>query len=128
MTNGDHAEFQIQWIEMTFNTSGPYTGMKSDEKRSLPLLEKRGKRKICGNVCKIDDVKQLGTPEIVHYGEDGEESDGLSAGAKAGIAIGVILGVAIVAAIAYFFWRRRKGAMMTTKKGKEGYELTNDAR
>jgi hypothetical protein len=120
MTNGDHAEFQIQWIEMTFNTSGPYTGAKSNDKRSLPL-EKRG-RKICGNVCKIDDVKTLGTPEIVHYGVDGEESDGLSAGAKAGIAIGVIIGVAIVAAVVWFFWRRRKGAMVS--QGKEGYELT----
>jgi hypothetical protein len=124
MTLGDHAEFQIQWIEMTFNTSGPYTGTKSDEKRSVPL-EKRGK-KICGNVCKIDDVKEVGTPEIVHFGTDGEENDGLSAGAKAGIAIGVILAVAILAAIAWFFWRKKRVA--TTKgKGKEGYELTADA-
>jgi LPXTG-motif cell wall-anchored protein len=60
----------------------------------------------------------------VHYGVDGEESDGLSAGAKAGIAIGVIIGVAIVAAVAWFFWRRRKGAMVS--QGKEGYELTPD--
>jgi hypothetical protein len=122
MTLGDHAEFQIQWIEMTFNTSGPYTGLKSDEKRSVPL-EKRGK-KICGNVCKIDDVKEIGTPEVVHFGTDGEEHDGLSAGAKAGIAIGVILAVAILAAIAWFFWRKKKVA---PAKGKEGYELTGDA-
>jgi hypothetical protein len=120
MTVGDQAEFQIQWIEMTFNTSGPYTGAKKNDKRSANL-EKR-KRKTCGNVCKIDDVKQLGTPEIVHFGVDGEEDDGeLSAGAKAGIAIGVILGVAVLAAVAWFFWRKRK---MAPAKGKEGYELT----
>lgn len=123
MTIGDHAEFQIQWIEMTFNTSGPYTGLKQD-KRSIGV-EKRG-RKICGNVCKIDDVRELGTPEIVSYGVDGEEDDGLSAGAKAGIAIGVILGVALLAAIAWFFWRKRRATPVA--KSKEGYELTADHR
>ncbi|EAT85366.1 hypothetical protein HBI56_136450 [Parastagonospora nodorum] len=123
MTVGDHAEFQIQWIEMTFNTSGPYTGSQKADKRDV--MEKRG-RKTCGNVCKIDDVKQLGTPEIVSYGVDGEEDDGLSAGAKAGIAIGVILGVALLAAIAWFFWRKRRATSVT--KSKEGYELTADQR
>ncbi|KAF1911733.1 concanavalin A-like lectin/glucanase domain-containing protein, partial [Ampelomyces quisqualis] len=67
MTVGDQAEFQIQWIEMTFNTSGPYSGPNKDEKRSV---EKR-KTKTCGNVCAIDNVTQLGTPEIIHYGVDG---------------------------------------------------------
>ncbi|KAH8731244.1 concanavalin A-like lectin/glucanase domain-containing protein [Phaeosphaeriaceae sp. PMI808] len=127
MTVGGSAEFQIQWIEMTFNTSGPYTGAKGSkggDKRSVEL-EKRGKR--CNNVCKIDDVQKTGTPEIAHFG-DGEGSDdddeGLSTGAKAGIAVGVIVGVAILAAIAFFFWRKRKAA---PKPGKEGYEMRTDS-
>lgn len=65
MTEGGSAEFQIQWIEMTFNTSGPYTGAKGGEKRSVEL-EKR--KEGCKTVCKIDDVAQIGTPEIVHQG------------------------------------------------------------
>jgi hypothetical protein len=128
MTVGDQAEFQIQWIEMTFNTSGPYTGAKRPNKRDTVELEKRGKKR-CNTVCKIDDVKQIGTPEIVHQGnpddDDGDDDGGLSAGAKAGIAIGVILGVALLAAAAWFFWRKRKAA--PPKQGKEGYELTNDS-
>jgi hypothetical protein len=124
MTVGNQAEFQIQWIEMTFNTSGPYTGAKKNDKRSI---EKR-KTKTCGNVCAIDGVKQLGTPEIVHFGVDGEEEDGgLSAGAKAGVAIGVILAAALLAAAAWFFWRKRRGAAPSKGKSKEGYELTPEA-
>lgn len=59
MTEGDSAEFHIQWIEMTFNTSGPYSGKSSQNKRA---------EEHCGTVCKIDGVKQLGTPEVVHKG------------------------------------------------------------
>lgn len=62
MSEGDSAEFQIQWIEMAFNTSGPYNGGKSQEKRSS---------KGCQTVCAIDDVAQIGTPEIVHQGTSG---------------------------------------------------------
>lgn len=128
MTAGDQAEFQIQWIEMTFNTSGPYEGAKGakgGDKRSLVELENR-ESKGCQNVCKIDGVAQVGTPEIVHIG-DGEDdsSSGLSAGAKAGIAIGVILGVALLAAAAWFFWGKRKGPAVANKK--EGYELRQDS-
>jgi hypothetical protein len=65
MTVGDSAEFQIQWIEMTFNTSGPVTGAKGgDEKRSVEELEKR-KDKGCKVICSIDDVEKTGTPEVV---------------------------------------------------------------
>ncbi|KAL6704794.1 hypothetical protein ACN47E_007598 [Coniothyrium glycines] len=63
MTDGGSAEFQVQWIEMTFNTSGPYDGGKSKRDESL---EKR--KDGCKTVCKIDDVAQIGTPEIVHQG------------------------------------------------------------
>lgn len=67
MTVGDAAEFQIQWIEMTFNTSGPVAGPAGGtNKRSIDVLEKRKKKeKGCEVVCKIDGVKSVGTPEIV---------------------------------------------------------------
>jgi hypothetical protein len=130
MTNGGQAEFQIQWIEMTFNTSGPYTGAKRPSKRGAAVdLEKRATT--CNTVCKIDDVKKTGTPEIVHQGDGSDNGsndsgdEGLSAGAKAGIAIGVILGVALLAAAAWFFWRKRRAT--APKAGKEGYEMANDS-
>lgn len=128
MTAGGSAEFQVQWIEMTFNTSGPYTGAKGSrggDKRSLELEKRKSKR--CNNVCRIDGVQKLGTPEVASWGNgednEGDDDEGLSAGAKAGIAIGVIVFVAILAAIAFFFWRKRKA---TPKPGKEGYEMKQD--
>ncbi|KAF1936304.1 concanavalin A-like lectin/glucanase [Clathrospora elynae] len=71
MTVGDSAEFHVQWIEMTFNTSGPYDGgeRQRNEKRDGGLFARKGKG--CKTVCKIDDVKQLGTPEVVHSGAMG---------------------------------------------------------
>ena len=63
MTVGESAEFQIQWIEMAFNTSGSVEGPDKPIKRDLDTLEKREEG--CGTVCKIDDVKRLGTPEVV---------------------------------------------------------------
>ncbi|KAF2691209.1 glycoside hydrolase family 16 protein [Lentithecium fluviatile CBS 122367] len=64
MSVGDSAEFQIQWIEMTFNTSGPVDGPAGgSNKRDLGELEKREDG--CRVVCKIDGVKTLGTPEVV---------------------------------------------------------------
>lgn len=115
MTEGGQAEFQIQWIEMTFNTSGPYTGTKNNNKRSVDVLEKRAKR--CQNVCKIDGVKQIGTPEIVSMSNGDEDDDeGLSAGAKAGIAVGVIVGVFLLAAIAFFLWRKKKAGSRRQKE------------
>lgn len=63
MTVGESAEFQIQWIEMAFNTSGSVEGPDKPSKRDLDTLEKREEG--CGTVCKIDDVKRLGTPEVV---------------------------------------------------------------
>ncbi|KAH7414164.1 concanavalin A-like lectin/glucanase domain-containing protein [Phaeosphaeria sp. MPI-PUGE-AT-0046c] len=125
MSVGDHAEFQIRWIEMAFNTSGPYTGSQKNDKRSANL-DKRRKVKTCGNVCRIDDVKERGVPEIASYGADGEEDiDDLSPGAKAGIAVGVILFVVVLAGVGWFFWRRRR-AMKPPSAGKEGHESTAD--
>ncbi|KAF2790207.1 glycoside hydrolase family 16 protein [Melanomma pulvis-pyrius CBS 109.77] len=66
MSVGDSAEFHIQWIELIFNTSGPVEGPggSRNDKRSMDLLEKR-KAKGCEVVCKVDGVKQIGTPEVV---------------------------------------------------------------
>jgi hypothetical protein len=47
-------------------------------------------------------------------------SEGLSAGAKAGIAVGAILGGLILAALAFFLYRRGK---LTGIKAKQAYEL-----
>jgi hypothetical protein len=59
MKVGDSAEFQIMWVEMVFNTSGPVEGVQN-------YLEKRKKKsKRCEVVCKIDNVDELGTPEVV---------------------------------------------------------------
>ncbi len=65
MTVGDSAELQIQWIDITFNTSGPYQG--ANHKRDLEHWESLEKRKTrrCGNVCAIDKVTDIGTPELV---------------------------------------------------------------
>jgi hypothetical protein len=125
MSVGQHAEFQIQWVEMTFNTSGPYTGTaKENEKRGAELETRAASG--CENVCKIDGVKKLGTPEIMQPDDEGEGDDGgLSAGAKAGIAIGVILAVLLLAAAAWFFWRKKKSAA-AHKNQKEGIELRSD--
>lgn len=62
------AVLEIQWIEMAFNTSGPYSGSTSRGKRDESSTSlARGKRaaKRCQTVCKIDDVAQIGTPEVV---------------------------------------------------------------
>lgn len=61
------AEFHIQWIEMTFNTSGPYQGSASRGKReeSTSFFKRKRASKGCQTVCKIDDVAQVGTPEVV---------------------------------------------------------------
>lgn len=65
MSVGDSAEFQIQWIEMTFNTSGPVEGPGGgNKKRDGELLDKR-EGKGCTVVCKVDGVKETGIPEIV---------------------------------------------------------------
>lgn len=66
MTVGNAAEFQIQWIEMTFNTSGPVTGAKKDKRGASTesWLSERGAQG-CETVCAIDDVTDKGTPEVL---------------------------------------------------------------
>ncbi|KAF1840677.1 glycoside hydrolase family 16 protein, partial [Cucurbitaria berberidis CBS 394.84] len=67
MSEGHSAEFQIQWIEMTFNTSGPYTGSQKEDKRDAEksLFGRKSSEKPCQTVCKIDGVAKVGTPEVV---------------------------------------------------------------
>jgi hypothetical protein len=77
MTVDDSAEFHVQWIEMTFNTSGPYDGGKGQEKRSL---QERDSKKGCETVCKIDGVKQIGTPEVVSVNKSAAAAMGVSWG------------------------------------------------
>ncbi|KAF2631888.1 glycoside hydrolase family 16 protein [Macroventuria anomochaeta] len=80
MTEDHSAEFHVQWIEMTFNTSGSYQG--KNEKRAS---------KGCETVCKIDGVKQIGTPEVVSVNK--------SAAAAMGVSWGLL---AVVGAVSMF--------------------------
>ncbi|KAF1834233.1 concanavalin A-like lectin/glucanase [Decorospora gaudefroyi] len=68
MEVGDSAEFHVQWIEMAFNTSGPYVGLDYEEeekrkRRGAGLVEREEEG--CKTVCKIDGVKTVGTPEVL---------------------------------------------------------------
>jgi hypothetical protein len=84
MTVDDSAEFHVQWIEMTFNTSGPYDGGNGNGNGKV----KRSKKKGCETVCKIDGVKQLGTPDVVSVNK--------SAAAAVGVSWGVLFVVGAV--------------------------------
>jgi hypothetical protein len=85
MTVDDSAEFHIQWIEMTFNTSGPYVGTKKNQKR---------KAKGCETVCKIDGVKQVGTPEVVSVNKSAAVAMGVSWGLLAVVgAVSIVVGL-----------------------------------
>jgi hypothetical protein len=94
MSVGDSAEFQIQWIELIFNTSGPVEGPgDSNNKRSIDLLEggskfEKRKAKGCEVVCKVDGVSQLGTPEVVSVNK--------SAAASVSISWGMLVVVGII--------------------------------
>jgi hypothetical protein len=87
MTEGDSAEFQIQWIELIFNTSGPVEGAaKQDSKRSVDLLGKR-EEKGCEVVCKVDDVKETGHPEVISVKKGAAVAVSMSWGVLVGVAI-----------------------------------------
>lgn len=103
MSVGHSAEFQIQWIEMTFNTSGPYAGLPSQDKKrdlgsttlssttttgSSMFSAKKRADGGCKTVCKIDGVKEIGTPEVVHSGAMGREGSW-----------GLVVGVAFVVVV-----------------------------
>ncbi|OAL50838.1 concanavalin A-like lectin/glucanase [Pyrenochaeta sp. DS3sAY3a] len=94
MSTGNSAEFQIQWIEMTFNTSGAYTGAKREDKRDVSgsLFGRKRAEKGCKNVCKIDGVANIGTPEVVSTG----------AAASMGVSWGLLLVVGVVSMVVGF--------------------------
>jgi hypothetical protein len=69
MSVGESAEFQVQWVELVFNSSGPVEGLETKEgetKREVDrLIQKREDEEKCKVVCKVDGVKEVGKPEIV---------------------------------------------------------------
>ncbi|PMD29551.1 glycoside hydrolase family 16 protein [Hyaloscypha variabilis F] len=64
----DEAYLQIQWIEVVYNTSGPFAGTsKRDEHGAGGLLEKRKGTPGCMAVCSVDaDVNVTGTPVLLY--------------------------------------------------------------
>jgi hypothetical protein len=68
MDVGDSAEFHIQWIEMAFNTSGAYAGIDQKKRDTSYLFGRKRAEEGCKNVCAIDGVKQIGTPEVQDSG------------------------------------------------------------
>ncbi|ORY15546.1 concanavalin A-like lectin/glucanase domain-containing protein [Clohesyomyces aquaticus] len=110
MSVGDSAEFQIQWIELAFNTSGPVGGPGGGNKKREaldleggtqldtvePMMgrdmnEWKRKSKGCEVVCKIDGVKQIGTPEVVSVNK--------SAATDISVSWGLLLFVGIVSTL-----------------------------
>ncbi|PBP16644.1 putative endo-1,3(4)-beta-glucanase [Diplocarpon rosae] len=66
----DEAFLQIQWIEIAYNTSGPYAGLgrkKREEKSAWGVLEKRKGTPGCKVVCSIDEqINVTGTPALLY--------------------------------------------------------------
>ncbi|KAF2120695.1 concanavalin A-like lectin/glucanase domain-containing protein [Lophiotrema nucula] len=96
MTVGDSAEFQIQWIELAFNTSGPVDGPEGgNNKRSMDLSKREDeKKKNCEVVCGIDNVKTKGTPEVLSINR--------SAAAGMTVSWGLLLVVALASMVVGF--------------------------
>ncbi|KAK7535909.1 concanavalin A-like lectin/glucanase domain-containing protein [Phyllosticta citribraziliensis] len=71
MTEGDAAEFHVQWVQMVFNTSGPRAGPDADSKR------KRRSHKAaqgCSTICRVDGVEAVGYPEVAYVSTGGAAS------------------------------------------------------
>jgi hypothetical protein len=76
MAQGGGAEFQVQWIEASFNTSATSTKMKRGSEADDAdieinesilennLLDKRAAQS-CSTVCTIDGLKLVGQPEVL---------------------------------------------------------------
>lgn len=63
MSTYDEAFLQIQWVEVVFNTSGPYAG--PTDKREI-MNRKGEKEKGCKVVCGVDEgVNVTGTPAVL---------------------------------------------------------------
>ncbi|KAK0101235.1 hypothetical protein ONS95_006414 [Cadophora gregata] len=75
----DEAFLQIQWIELVYNTSGPYGGLenrKRDSKGAVGVLEKRKGAPGCEVVCGVDEqVNVTGTPTLL-YNNTGDATMG----------------------------------------------------
>jgi hypothetical protein len=64
----DEAFLQIQWIELVYNTSGPYLGADA---RKREVLEKK-ETSVCQAVCSVDDqVNVTGTPVLLQVNVTG---------------------------------------------------------
>lgn len=61
MTVGGQVLMGIEWIEMVFNTSGPVTGPPGATTSKRHHKQDTG----CKTVCTIDDVANVGFPEVV---------------------------------------------------------------
>ncbi|KAI0130531.1 concanavalin A-like lectin/glucanase domain-containing protein [Xylariales sp. AK1849] len=64
MSVGGGVTIGIEWIEMVFNTSGPTSG-PSKRYLSHDILEARDDKR-CNIGCSVDDVENLGYPEVVY--------------------------------------------------------------
>ncbi|KAI9055090.1 hypothetical protein LZ554_000055 [Drepanopeziza brunnea f. sp. 'monogermtubi'] len=103
----DEAFLQIQWIEIAYNTSGPYDGPEKrkgkrgrEEEGTWPVLEKTKGTPGCEVVCGIDEkVATTGTPALL-YNNTGMAPVG-SKGEGAGV-LGWIPFMAGAAAFGYF--------------------------
>ncbi|EPE33346.1 Concanavalin A-like lectins/glucanase [Glarea lozoyensis ATCC 20868] len=72
MSTFDEAFLQIQWIELVYNTSGPYGGSGAKKRDtddigfSGPLEKRKKKQQGCKVVCSIDEqVNVTGTPAVL---------------------------------------------------------------
>ena len=82
MAVGGEALFQIQWVEMVFNTSGPVDGpsKRDDAAAAAAIVDERGlqsRSDKCDVICKIDGVDRRGTPQVVRA-QDVSPSSGSS--------------------------------------------------
>jgi len=90
----DQAYLQIQWIQVVFNTSGPYAGanQRRDDHGSRGVLEKRKGAPGCKVVCGVDEkVEVTGTPALL-YNNTGMAALGYGEGmgSLAGISVAVL--------------------------------------
>jgi hypothetical protein len=100
MTVHDAAYLQIQWIEVAFNTSGPYSGKSSTSTEESKAASSGG----CKVVCSVDEAVNattvVGTPVMV-YNNTGTASSsrrqpGDLGGWVPGLLIGALVGISLL--------------------------------
>ena len=99
MTLYDEAYLQIQWIEIAYNTSGPFGGAGKTAKRGFTgwnrLLRKSKHPLGCDIVCGVDEqVNITGTPQVL-YNSSGMSMLGKNSGLGSLSWVFVLLGCAI---------------------------------